>query len=254
MARLEEALGVRLLERSTRTVALTAEGEVFLAHCRQALDALQAGADRVSATRQAAAGLVRLSASPVMARRLIGALPRLRSRHPLVAVELRLTDRLARLVEDEVDVAVRLGPLEDSAMVSRRLPSPRWRTVASPALLARIGPLRHPSDLRGLPCLGFVGPAGALVPWSFSTDACPELDTPVRLDLGEHLVTAALAGLGLAQVFDFMVDEEIADGALVEVLAEHSALGPPLHAVWRSGRQPVPRIRAVIDWLVETLD
>lgn len=253
VARLEEALGVRLLERSTRSVVPTREGEVFLAHCRQALDALQAGVDRVGATRQAPVGGVRLSASPVLARPLVQALPRLRARHPLVEVELCLTDRLARLVEDEVDVALRLGPLSDSALVARRLRSPRWVTVASPALVARVGTPRRPADLPGLPCLGFVAPTGAVVDWSFVDHAPLALAFPVRVDLGEHLVTAAVAGLGFAQVFDFMVAEDLAAGRLVEVLGEHGAPGPALHAIWRPGRQQLPRVRVVLDWLVEAL-
>ena len=253
VARLEETLGVRLLERSTRSVVLTPEGEVYLAHCRQALDALQAGADHVSASREVAAGAVRLSASPVLARPLVQGLPRLRSRHPRVEVELSLTDRLARLVEEEVDVAVRLGPLEDSALVARRLRSPRWVTVASPALLARVGSPRRPAELSGLPCLGFVAPGGGVVGWTFAGEEPPPLSFPVRLDLGEHLVTAAVAGLGLAQVFDFMAAEDLKQGRLAEVLAEYGAPGPPLHALWRPGRQQVPRVRVLLDWLVEVL-
>lgn len=253
VARLEGELGVRLLERSTRSVVLTREGELFLAHCRQALDALQAGVDLVGATREAPVGAVRLSASPVLARRLILALPRLRARHPRVEVELSLTDRLARLVEDEVDIAIRLGPLPDSALVARRLRAPRWVTVASPALLARAGTPRRPADLCGQPCLGFVSPTGAVVAWSFADPAPLELEFPVRLDLGEHLVTAAAAGLGFAQVFDFMVGEDLAAGRLVEVLAEHAAQGPPLHALWRAGRPQLPRVGVVRDWLVELL-
>ncbi len=253
VARLEEALGVRLLERSTRSVALTREGELFLGRCRQALDALQAGADEVAAAGEAPVGTVRLSASPVLARPLVQALPRLRARHPRVEVELSLTDRLARLVEEEVDVALRLGPLSDSAQVARRLRSPRWVTVASPALLARQGPPRRPAELVGLPCLGFVSPAGGVVGWSFAGQAALDLSFPLRLDLGEHLVTAAVAGLGYAQVFDFMVTEDLAAGRLVEVLADYAAPGPTLHALWRPGRQQLPRVRVVLDWLVEVL-
>ena len=253
VARLEQALGARLLERSTRSVVLTREGEVFLARCRQALDALQAGADEVGAAGEVPVGAVRVSASPVLARPLVQALPRLRARHPRVEVELSLTDRLARLVEDEVDIALRLGPLVDSPLMARRLRSPRWVTVASPALLARVGALRRPDELGGLPCLGFVSPAGAVVGWTFAGEATPTLSFAVRLDLGEHLVTAAVAGLGFAQVFDFMAVEDLAAGRLVEVLGEHAAPGPALHALWRPGRQALPRVRVLLDWLVELL-
>lgn len=253
VARLEQGLGVRLLARNTRSVALTPEGRVFLGHCRQALDALQAGRDAVSAARELAEGTLRVSASPVLARPLIDALSRLRSRHPRIEVELCLTDRLARLVEDEVDVAVRLGALDDSALVARRLRSPRWATVASPPYLARQGRPRSPDALPGHACLGFLHPTGGVVPWLFEGAEPVAPPCALRLDSGEHLVTAAVAGLGIAQVFDFMVAEHVAAGRLVEVLAERAAPGPPLHAIWRAGRQRVPRVRALLDVLVEVL-
>ena len=253
VARLEQDLGVRLLSRNTRSVTLTPEGRIFLSHSRQALDALQAGRDAVCAARALAEGTSRVSASPVLARPLVDALARLRSRHPRIEVELCLTDRLARLVEDEVDVAVRLGPLEDSALIARRLRSPRWATVASPAYLARQGTPRSPDALGTHACLGFLHPAGGVAPWQFAGSQHQAPHCSMRLDSGEHLVTAAVAGMGVAQVFDFMVAGHIAEGRLVEVLDEHATSGPPLHALWRPGRQKVPRVRALLDVLVEVL-
>lgn len=252
VARLEAELGARLLERSTRSVALTPEGEVFLAHCRLAREALQAGQEEVRAATASVAGSLRISLSPVLAPPLLAALPALRARHPSLGLRLELSDRPARLVEEEIDVALRLGPLEDSRLQALRLRAPRWVTVASPRYLAGApGPARV-DDLDEHDAVLFVGPSGAPVPWSFQDSAGgPRRHLParssLRLDQGGALVEAALAGLGVAQVFDFMVTEPLARGRLVEVLAHLRAPGPALHALCLPGRARLPRVRAVLD-------
>lgn len=254
VAALEADLGVRLLQRTSRHVALTPEGEIYLQHARQALDSLQAGRDRVALAAQVAEGRLRVSLSPVLGRPVVAALPRLLSRHPRIQVHLAFSDVAVNLVEQEVDVALRTGELDDVALVARPLQAPRWVTVAAPTYLARAGEPREVADLGTHTCLQFARPNGQVAGWRFAGEGKtpPFLaERPLVLDQGDLLVSAAAAGLGLAQVFDFMVRDEIHRGALVEVLPRLSLPGPPLHAVCLPGRQKVPKIRAFLDLVVE---
>lgn len=256
VAALEAELGVRLLHRTSRHVAPTPEGEVYLRHCREALDRLVAGRDLVTHAAQVASGRLKVSLSFVLGRLVVAALPRLLSRYPGLVVHLSFSDVPINLVEQEVDVALRIGDLDDSALVARRLRRPRWVLVASPNYLARVGAPEDPADLARHAALHFNRPTGQPAPWRFAaidgTEAHPFLaERPLLLDHGDLLVDAAIAGLGLAQVFDFMVAEPVRRGELVEVLADRSLPGPPISALCLAGRQRVPKIRAFIDFAVE---
>lgn len=255
VARLESELGVVLLHRTSRRVELTPEGARFLVHARAALDAVQAGLDEVAVSRDIAEGEVRISLSVVLGRPLVASLPRLLQRHPRLRPVLRFTDRAASLAADEVDIALRLGALPDSALVARRLRTPRQLTCASPALVARLGRPTRPADLDTAPGLGFVTPSGHDLPWRFRgrDGRVEERPVPpgVRLDDGEMLVEAAVAGLGVVQAPDVIVETAVAEGRLLRLLEDWTADGLPLHALCSPGRQRTPRVRAVLDHLVE---
>lgn len=256
VAALEAELGVRLLNRTSRHVALTPEGEVYLRHCREALDRLRAGRDLVTHAAKVAQGRVKVSMSYVLGRPVVGALHRLVGRYPRIQLHLAFSDVATNLVEQDVDVALRVGALTDSALVARKLGVPRWVTVASPNYLARRGEPRSPTDLAAHTCLQFARPSGRVAGWRFVSsagdDAPPFVaERPIVLDHGDLLVDAAAAGLGVAQVFDFMVRGHVRRGELVEVLPHLSAEGPPIHALCLPGRQRVPKIRAFIDFAVE---
>ncbi|TNF23324.1 MAG: LysR family transcriptional regulator [Deltaproteobacteria bacterium] len=258
VSRLEERLGTRLLNRTSRHVSLTPEGEVYLRHCRDALDQLQAGEDQLLRTREVAQGSVAVSLSFVFGRPVVAALPRLVARHPGVSLRLSFTDRDVSLAEEDVDVAVRIGTLPDSSLVARRLPSPRWVTVASPGYLARAGTPRSPGELAEHACLRFARPAGGVADWRFASPGGGEavvqrVSGPLVLDHGDLLVDAAVAGLGVAQVFDFMAAALLRSGALVQVLADRAAAGPPVHALTLPGRQAVPKVRVALDFFSELL-
>lgn len=250
VSRLEEHLGVQLLRRTSRRVALTPEGARYLAHCRAALDRLSAGEEELTQATRVARGIVRASLSIVLGRPVVRQLHRLRERHPKLEVELSLSDREVSVAADDFDVAVRIGALPDSALVARKLGTPRWVTVASPRYLARAAPLRSPEDLRHHPCLRFARPDGGLADFHFRTGST-SLGRALVLDDGDLLVDAAIAGLGVTQAMDFMVDDAIARGDLVAVLAEHDAPGPPVHALTLRGRSRVPRVRVFLELLEE---
>lgn len=257
VAALEEELGVKLLQRNSRHVALTPEGEIYLSHCREALDKLALG--RELATREAPVpkGRLRVTMSFVLGRPITRALPLLLARHPELDLELSCGDVQVSLVEREIDVALRIGELEDSSLVSRRLRSPRWITVASPRYLSARKAPQSVADLRAHTCMHFALPTGQLAQWRLVGESGAEepflASRPVVFDHGELLLDGALAGVGIAQVFDFMARDLVAQGDLVEVLPGRSGLGPPIHALCPQGRQKSPKIRAFIDFAIEIL-
>lgn len=252
VAALEAELGVQLLVRTSRSVALTPEGEVYLRHCRAALDALQSGRDVITHAARVAEGRLKVSMSFVLGRPVVAGLHRLVARYPRIQVHLAFSDLAVSLVEEDVDVALRIGEPRDSSLVGRRLGTPRWVTVASPNYLARTGEIRDIRDLVDHTCLLFARPTGPLAEWQFAGgDIVPP--RAIVFDHGDLLVDAAVAGLGLAQVFDLMVRDHIRRGDLVEVLSEASVSGPPVYALCLPGRQKVPKIRAFIEFAMEIL-
>ncbi len=258
VSRLEEELGVALFVRTSRSVSLTTEGEVLLARSREAVDAVQAGRDLVAQSQKVAQGEVQLTLPPVLSRVIVPGLGRLASRHPRLTFRLSITDRVAKLAEEQIDVAVRMGELPDSSLVARALRTPRWVTLASPAYLARYGTPERPDDLAKHNCLAFVPPRGVAQAWWFRTlrHAPPAVMQPhgnLLVDDADSLVTAALSGMGVCQVLDFMADDHVQRGLLVEVLADHAADGPPIHALCAPRRQRSPRVRVVLELMDELL-
>lgn len=248
--RLEERVGVRLFERTTRSVRLTAEGAAFAARCREALAQVRIGTGEIAESRAAPSGTLVVSASPIFARLVVPRLGRLLLRHPRVRIDLRLSDRVVRFADDEVEVALRVGAPSDPSVVAHVLARPRWVVVVSPAYVARRGAPRTVDDLAAHECLRFVPPRGRPRPFSFlgrSVDVASRLD----VDHGDILVDAAIAGIGIAQVLDFMVEDHLEDGRLIEILGDVAADGPILHAV--HPRRPLPRVRALVALLVEEL-
>src|SRR5262249_4050869 len=154
-------LGVRLLQRTSRAVSTTVEGEVFLRRCRDAVDQLLAARAAASEAQRAPRGVLRVSLPPVLARSVfLPALPQLLPRHAMLTIEAVLTDRFVRLAEENIEVAVRIGKVSDASAVARKLRRIRWMTVASPSYLARRGTPKTPGDLAGHNGLAFVLPTG----------------------------------------------------------------------------------------------
>lgn len=257
LLKLEEGLGIKLLARTSRTVALTPEGAAFLERCREAIASVQAGREQLSASRRLPRGQIHLTLPFILGSVVMPELPRLSARYPNLAFRVSMTDRLVRLLDEGVDVAVRIGDLPDSNLVMRLLGHSRWVTLAAPTYVARHGPPAHPDDLRRYNCLRFVAPNGRPRDWTFRD---PETDRPfvhkvfgnLLIDHGEHLLDAALAGLGIGQVLDFMVGSILRDGTAVEVLTGYAAPGPPIHALTSRERAGSASVRAVLQFLTET--
>lgn len=255
VARLEDALGVRLFHRTTRQVSLTPDGERLFRRCQRLLaevDELQAEA---SGVREAPSGTLRLDLPIVLGRRwILPVLARLAQSHPALSLDIRLQDGYVDLVKEGIDVAVRVGELKDSSLVSRKLASQTMVLVASPAYLRAHGTPRRIDQLSAHSALLFRMPSsGKDRPWQFRQRGQPvELHPASRLRVndGEGLVEAARLGLGLAQVPDYFVQDELARGELVEVLPHARPAALPISIVYPGARLVPLRVRALIDELL----
>ncbi len=256
VSRLESELGVNLINRSTRSVSLSREGEMFLERCQEAVAHVREGRDLIAMTRGDPRGEVTVSVPHILGSRLIEVLPRFTARYPGLALSLRFTDRVEKLVDQNIDLALRIGDLEDSTLVARSLLSTRWVTVAAPAYLAKRGWPQGIDDLRQHDCLRFRSVRGKAVDWTFDIDAKPrvvKVRGSVQMDRGELLLDAAVAGLGIAQVMDFMVERHLRRGRVVELLEQHSAVGPTVHGVCLPGQRRTARVKALLDFLAREL-
>ncbi len=245
VAQLESQLGVLLLRRTTRSVALTPEGEAFLERVRGALEALEDAERMVRGEDAAPRGLLVVSAPVVFGR--LHALPivaGLLASHPALKARLDLSDRNARLAEDGVDVAVRIGALADSALIAQRV----WRVsrvlLASPDYLARRG---VPADLADLASHDLVAfePFTTGGEWRFGGDSKPVAVMPrLAVTTAEAAIDAAASGLGIARVFDYQAAERLAAGALVRVLKAVEPAPDPVSLVYQARRSRDPNVRA----------
>jgi DNA-binding transcriptional LysR family regulator len=264
VARLEARLGARLFHRTTRSQRLTDDGQAYYERCRRALAELDAADAAVEAGRTTPAGRVRLSVPALIGRaRVAPLLLELGRTHPALAFDVSFSDRRVDLVEDGIDLAVRSGPLGDSAVLAARLLGHQWMGLyASPDYLAAHG---RPTDLRALTAdraahayVGYVRPTGPH-PWQFHDAAGRLVDfaVPSRFDFGcdslEVAALAAIQGVGLARLPAWLVADALADGRLLRVFEEPRPFGYALHAVWLHARALPPKTRAVIDLLAERL-
>lgn len=254
VARLEEDLGVRLFQRTTRQVSLTSEGQTLYERVCRIADEIEALHDEASGARAEPTGTLRLNAPVVLGRMLIlPALAALRRRHPALAMEVELSDRQVDIVGERVDAALRIGPLADSTLSARRIGQHQIVVIAAPHYLEQHGQPATPADLAGHACLRFRMPSsGRVRPWDFIVDgSLLELNPPsaVTINDGEALVAAVAEGVGLAQVPDYMTTRAIEAGRVVEVLAAFRPPPLPISLVYPSARRITPRLRALMEAL-----
>ncbi|TWH34437.1 MULTISPECIES: LysR family transcriptional regulator [unclassified Aminobacter] len=252
---LEERLGARLLQRTTRHVQPTAEGETYYRRCVAILAELE-DADRSAGG--AISGVVRVDVAGHLARSiLLPELPAFLARHPGLSVHVGEGERFVDLVREGVDCVVRAGELADSDMIVRRLGLMEEVTVASPAYLASHGTPRTPDDLEGHQMIAFVSSrTGQPLPLEFTRDGeVIEVMLPARVLVSgaDTNAAAALHGLGLAQAPRYRFAEDLASGALAEVLPDFPPTPTPVSVLYPSNRQLSPRVRVFIDWLAETI-
>jgi LysR family transcriptional regulator, regulator for bpeEF and oprC len=250
--KLETELGVKLLDRSSRAVTLTREGELFLDRCRRAVVDVQAAREAMQGSRREPQGELVVTLPFIVAPIVLPQLTRIGAQYPRLSFRLHLSDRIARLTNESYDVAVRIGELDDSSLIARALRKTRWVTVAAPSYLARKRPPSSTADLAAHNCLRFVAPNGRPRNWSFG-DGVVEVSGNLLIDHGTSLVAAAEAGMGVCQVLDFMVERHVRDGTLVELLADVPAPGPTIHAVATSGRARSANVKVFMQFLADAL-
>ncbi len=257
IGRCERRLQVRLLERSTRRLVLTHEGQSYYEQSLRLLAELDEVERDLSRKAGSARGTVRVNASVGFGiRALEPLLPAFWRMHPGIRLDLALSDEIVDLYLDRTDVAFRIGPLPDSSLVARPLGHARRRIVASPAYLNRRGQPRTTDDLARHNCLGFNFRRAAPI-WPMKIDGRAvdqAVDGSLLANNGETLRRMVLAGVGLARLGDFHVREDLAAGRLVEVLAEATADDDEaIHAVTLGGPRLPARVRLFLDFVCPRL-
>ncbi len=256
IAALEERLGVKLVARTTRELSATDAGDALLAPARNALAAVEdaenaaRGADRLS-------GVVRVALpSTYGARRIAPLLPAFLERRPLLKIDLMMSDRYENLIAEDADLALRVGDQPDSSFVARKLESARRLFVAAPSYLARRGAPKSLADLAEHDLIGGGPAAPGEQSWAARRDGRIEVapvEPRVHARSAAGVVACALAGLGVAVASSWMCAEELASGALAEVLADY-ALDPIVaFVVFPAGRRPSQKARVFAEYLEQAV-
>jgi len=255
VARLEERLGARLLHRTTRSITLSEEGWRFFDRCTSILAELDAAEADATARDATPKGCLRIDL-PVSFGRLhvLPVLLRFLEEWPDLEANITFSDRYVDVVEEGLDVAIRIGGATDSRLMTRILAQHQRVTCASPTYLARRGTPQTLEDLKRHDCLNF-SHSGRPSEWFFRTDDGPlrlAVDGRMRLDNAEALRDAAVAGEGIGQLATFLIGDQLRSGRLVAVLTPFAAPGEPIRALYPSARHLSPRVRRFIDALVLT--
>ena len=260
VAELEERLGVQLMQRSTRRLSLTPAGETFLRHSAAVRDAAQAATEAVAQVHTEPCGLVRLSCPVTIAHSGLGQLlPRFMERYPAVRIDMRVMNRPVDLIEEGIDIALRVRPaIEDSAtLVAKVLGTSRAVLVVKPELLQRLGPVNTPADLERLQTVAMSASGEGRSEWRLegpNGEIHVHLHTPryVADDLA-MLQLAALEGVGAALLPDYMCRADLEAGRLAKLLPGWGPAPVIAHMVFPARRAMVPAIRRLIDFLAEHL-
>jgi DNA-binding transcriptional LysR family regulator len=255
VAKLEKALGVRLLNRSTRKLSLTEAGTAYYEHCARIVEEIDSSRHAIARLQAAPRGLLRVTAPVTFASTRLG--PILReffTRHPDVQIDLNASNRIADLAEDGFDVAVRIARTLPPNVVARQLRPVRWHLCASPEYLEREGEPVHPANLTRHNCLTFSAPGAGPI-WHFVRGA-ERVEVPVhgslQANMAEALHDLALAGGGLTLLPGYMAGRDIAGGRLKRLLADWEIeSGSNLYAVYLPTRYLAPKVRVFVDFLVE---
>ena len=253
IAQLEEHFGVRLLHRTTRKLSLTDDGQTLLGLARPVLDGVDGLEAALGRQRASPTGLVRVGVTVTASRFLAHRLPNLLADHPGLKVELVVSDRFGDMIEDRLDLAMRVGEVTDASLVVRRVGTGSFVVVAAPSYIERIGVPATPADLASHTCIVHdVGPGSDV--WTFvMSDGSRQFHVSggfLANDVGAVRV-AARSGYGIALLPLFEVLDDLRSGALVSILNEFPAPSFPLNLVYSSRRHLAPRTRVVFEFILE---
>lgn len=256
VSRLEERLGARLLNRTTRSLSMTDVGISFYERCRTALEQLDQAESEVAESRGVPRGRLRVDVPISLGRRiLVPALPRFIQQYPELTVQMSMNDRVLDLVQEGIDAAIRVGQLSDSSLIARRVGQLRGVTCASPEFIERVGEPKEPGDLKPEHCIPmFKLGTGQMREWIFQRGSETRVvhpAGPLSFSDPESAVAAAVASAGFVRTLDFTVEAQIAAGLLVPVLQDwNDGAQWPVSVVYPQHRQPTAKIKAFIDFAV----
>jgi DNA-binding transcriptional LysR family regulator len=252
VAELEARLGVRLLNRTTRAVGLTEAGERFLVGARRVLADLTEIEQAAAGQGQAARGELRVTAPIEFGRRhVLSLVTDFLAQYPEVSVRLALLDRPVDLVEEGLDVAIRIGALADTSAIATRVGAVRRLVVAAPAYLKHRGRPKLPADLTAHDVIAFVGIEGER--WRFAGGIETLIKPRLIVNTAEAAIDAARAGFGVTRVLSYQAVDALSDRSLLRLLPEHESAETPIHVLYPGGRHPPPKLRAFLDALVPRL-
>jgi DNA-binding transcriptional LysR family regulator len=252
VAELEQRLGVRLLQRTTRKLSLTEEGRLFYGRCKTVLADVEVAEEEITAKSIAVKGLIKVNVPVSFGLLELASLwPDFMTKYPDVELDITLADRIVDLVEEGYDLAVRIARLPNSSLVSRKLASTRMLLCASPGYIKKHGKPKHPSELTEHPVLAysllatgdqwnFEGPDG-----SVSVTVKPIM----RTNSGDTCIAAARKGKGVVLQPSFMVSPDLQSGALVELMPSYRSIQFGIFAVYPTRQYVSPKVRALIDFL-----
>jgi DNA-binding transcriptional LysR family regulator len=245
---LEARLGVRLLNRTTRAVSLTEAGDRFLAGARRVLADLEEIERAAAGAGTAPRGELRLTA-PILFGRLhvLPIVTEFLGQFPDVSVALSLLDRPVDLVEEGLDIAVRIGAPAESSTVAARVGAVRRIVVASPDYVTRRGMPQSPADLEAHAVVAFSGLAG-VEHWIFRDDARGSIKPRLIVTTAEAALDAVRAGFGITRVLSYQAADDIARGSLLRLLSPYEGEDVPIHLLYPAGRHPAPKLRAFVDF------
>ncbi|HAT25210.1 MAG TPA: LysR family transcriptional regulator, partial [Pantoea septica] len=252
LSRLEAKLNSTLLHRTTRRLALTEEGHLFLTHARQILLSVELAEEQIARRRETPSGRLRINAAaPFMQHVIVPLIGAFRQRYPLIQLELNTDDIVIDLLEQQTDIAIRIGELRDSTMRARMLGSSRVRLLASPAYLQKYGEPQSVEALAQHQLIGFsqlemhnVWPV-----WQREGELL-RIQPTIAASSGEIIRQLALAGQGIARISDFVSHQDLAAGRLKEVLVQQTHdVRLPVHAVYYRNAELASRITCFLDFL-----
>jgi DNA-binding transcriptional LysR family regulator len=257
IAALEQHLGIKLMVRSTRRLMLTSAGAAYLEKCRVILNLVEAAETGVAEERQTPRGMIRISLPLTYGlMRVAPILLDFARRYPEVQLDMDYTDRRVNLIEEAIDLSVRITSRLGATEIARRIGSSKLQAVASPAYLAEHGMPRHPSELIHHECLSYTTTAESKQTWSFDVDGVLTA-YPIRARIhsnnGEALNDAVERGLGIALQPDFIIERSLQSGKVVTILTEFPLPELGIYAMLPSNRQVPYRVRVLMDFLADQL-
>jgi LysR family transcriptional regulator for bpeEF and oprC len=258
VSRLEEQLGARLLFRSTRSLRLTDDGASFHARCKEILADLTEATEALGYANRKPTGKLRIGVPAAVGRTVI--IPRLaefEQRYPDIRLELSMCDYPYDLNEEGIDCAVRVGPLEDSSLIARKIGYLRNVMLASPDYLAKYGAPQSIEDLKNHRCINYVQPNGRPRQWQFDTPSGQvgvDIEAHILINDAESVIQAVVSGLGITQAPHVIASCMLDFGKLELVMTDTSSTGKPVWIVYPQKKHLSARVQAFIEWVREVFE